>query len=168
MSKHLGNTALPLTQWKNNTKRLASVGIMGTGLRASLKPSGYHSIIVLRCLKEALHWVPIMPRDARLSDSGCIFFQSGLFVILYNKQYTTNKVFSRPFQIDSVHTKWGEFTQNFPQIPYKTPQIPPKTPPNPPQILTQIPLQTSPKLPSNPSQNSPKLPKSPPKLPKFP
>ena len=43
---------------------------------APLKPFKQHSTIVSRVLRGAVNWVPIMPRDASLSDSRCNFLQS--------------------------------------------------------------------------------------------
>ena len=56
---------------------LASLGIMGVELRASLKPPVHHSTVILRDLNIGLNWSPIMPRNARFSYSECEFMQSG-------------------------------------------------------------------------------------------
>ena len=45
-------------------------------LIAPWNPSDHHSPILSRTLRGALHWAPIMPKDASLSDSGCIYFQA--------------------------------------------------------------------------------------------
>ena len=53
--------------------------VRGAQLRTSLKPIENHSTLSYRGVKGALNWVPIMPREVSLSDSGCnFFFQSGL------------------------------------------------------------------------------------------
>ena len=44
-------------------------GIMGDQFRAPLEPHEHYSTIVLSGLRGALKCVPIMPRDASLSDS---------------------------------------------------------------------------------------------------
>lgn len=50
------------------SERLAYLGIMEVQLRALLKLPIHHSTIVFRDLREILNCVPIMPRDANLSD----------------------------------------------------------------------------------------------------
>ena len=71
--------------WKNNSdqmsERPASLGIMDAVIEAPLSPKetpriSQHSI-AFRALRGALKWIPIMPRDASLSDSPCEDFQSG-------------------------------------------------------------------------------------------
>ena len=62
---------------KNNTERLASLGIMGDQLRAAWNPSYITAHYHIEGLREALNWSPIMPRDSSLSDSRCIYFQFG-------------------------------------------------------------------------------------------
>ena len=49
--------------------RLASLGIMGDKLRASLKPPVHRSTIVLRGSNGARYWVSFMPRDASHLDN---------------------------------------------------------------------------------------------------
>ena len=50
-------------------ERLAPLGIVDDQLRGSLKPIQYHGVMVLRGLRGALDWSPIMPRDDYLSDN---------------------------------------------------------------------------------------------------
>ena len=45
---------------------VVSLHIMGNQLKAFLKPSVYHSTIVLRGLRGTLNWAPIMPRDTSI------------------------------------------------------------------------------------------------------
>ena len=52
---------------------VASLGIM----MALLKTLKHHKIMVPRGLREALNFVPIVPRDGSLSNSQGEFFQSG-------------------------------------------------------------------------------------------
>merc|ERR1719452_424233 len=47
----------------------ASLGIIGTRLRAALKLPIHHSTIVLRGLMGSITWSAIMPRNARLGKS---------------------------------------------------------------------------------------------------
>ena len=49
-------------------------------LKDLLKPFVHHSTIVLRGLRDALYWSPIMPRDASLSHRQCKLFQPGGYV----------------------------------------------------------------------------------------
>ena len=55
----------------NLSERLASFGIMGIQIMATLKPSIHHITIVLRGLRGVLNWAVIMPKDSSLSDSEC-------------------------------------------------------------------------------------------------
>ena len=69
------------SDWKNNTDqtyRPASLGIMAPNCAHPLKPRVHHSIIVLRGLRAAPNWAPILHGDANLSDSRCKFFQFGV------------------------------------------------------------------------------------------
>ena len=56
-----------------DAERLASFGIM----RAILEPSVHHNTIVLRALRRAFNWGPIMPREASPSDSQSEILPSG-------------------------------------------------------------------------------------------
>ena len=54
-----------------------SPGLMGDQRMSLLKPREYQHNMVPRRLREALNWVPIMPRDVTLSRKvAVIFFQS--------------------------------------------------------------------------------------------
>ena len=70
--------------WKNNSWKkkqscvqlfeiLASLGIMGARSRTHLNPFEQNNHITI-VMKGTFNWVPIMPRNASYSDSGCKFF----------------------------------------------------------------------------------------------
>ena len=63
------------------SERLAFLGIMGSEMKAPLKPLNTIGLGCPGVFKGTLNWDPIMPRDASLSDSctsyRCIFFRLG-------------------------------------------------------------------------------------------
>ena len=46
-------------------------------IKSPLETPAYHSAIILRYLRGALNWNPIMPKDTSLTGSQCDFFDSG-------------------------------------------------------------------------------------------
>ena len=73
------------------SERLASLGIMGDQLRASLKKTKHHGIIVPSGLRGALNLTLIMPTGASLSVSQCNFFKSGNTDISQSAKYEQKK-----------------------------------------------------------------------------
>ena len=79
---------------ENITWETGSLGIIGTQLSVTLKPPNTIVLLYTERFQGALNWVPMMPRDARLSDCytsvRCCFFQSGYRVIIVCKKIQIN------------------------------------------------------------------------------
>ena len=85
--------------WKNNRKISCPRGVANWGHppETPWKITPLHRFEGLKGGGMALNFTPIMPRDASLSDSGCIFSQSGEF-LLYRallQIYTKKKISTR-------------------------------------------------------------------------
>ena len=111
--QNLGNKNLKFLwlDWKNNCdqtyscpKRLPSLGIIKVQLRTSLNTNDITCTIVLRGLRGILIWVPIMPRDARLSDSECKFFRSS---VMTNQQPCAVQPWEICFAVISPNKLWS-------------------------------------------------------------
>ena len=106
---HCPNVALSWTVALK--KAIREIGISwhhGAQFRASRKAFEDHGSIVRRDLRLTLNCYPIMPRDESLSDSRCIFFESGRTPIegIIELIYIIMEGFVLRFEFNIISSHW--------------------------------------------------------------